>query len=179
MPNKLLSFVETLDRAALDRLGGPRLVEKRKRFTAVRDVTALGGDAFLIIGGVLACSLQAALVGPIAAAKLVAFLAGGRALGWTLKALFHRTRPSDPVAGVETFTLSFPSIHTLNAVCLFTAIGFVASHGSFGISLAGGAILGGLVGITRLIFRVHWPSDVLVGYALGLIYSSVALNFFL
>jgi len=179
LPDKMFSFLSGLDRAALNRLDGPRLVEKRKRFTAVRDITALGGDAFLIVGGLLACLLQASLAGPIEAAKLFAFLAIGRALGWALKAVFRRKRPPGPVAGVETFTSSFPSIHTSSAFSLFTAIGFVASHGEVGLSLASGAVMGAVVGSTRLIFRVHWPSDVLTGYALGLIYSALAISFFL
>jgi undecaprenyl-diphosphatase len=176
---KLSSIVGKFDRALLDRLNGARLVKKRKRLTAIRDITALGGDAFLIVGGLLACALQATLAGPVAAAKLFAFLALGRGIGWALKAIFRRQRPSDPVAGVETFTSSFPSIHTLSASCLFTAIGFVSSHGSVAISLVCGAVLAALVGSTRLIFRVHWPSDVIVGYALGLTYSGLALAFML
>ncbi|WP_390587424.1 phosphatase PAP2 family protein [Erythrobacter sp. MTPC3] len=179
LPNRLFTLLGDFDHAVLDWLDGPRLVEKRKRFTAVRDITALGGDAFLIVGGLLACSLQASLAGPIEAARLFTFLAIGRALGWALKAIFQRKRPSGPVAGVATFTSSFPSIHTLSAVSLFTGIGFVASHGDAGLSLACGAVLGVLVGSTRLIFRVHWPSDVLTGFALGLIYSTLALSFLL
>lgn len=179
MPKKLSSTVGKFDRVLLDRLNGARLVEKRKRFTAVRDITALGGDAFLIVGGLLACALQATLAGPVAAAKLFVFLALGRGIGWALKAIFRRERPSDPVAGVETFTSSFPSIHTLSAFCLFSAIGFVSSQGNVGIALASGAVLAALVGSTRLVFRVHWPSDVFAGYALGLAYSGLALEFLL
>lgn len=179
MLKKLSSTVGKFDQALLDRLNGARLVEKRKRFTAVRDITSLGGDAFLIVGGLVTCALQATLVGPIAAAKLFAFLALGRGMGWALKAIFRRKRPSDPVAGVETFTSSFPSIHTLNAFCVFAAFGFMSSQGNFAISLACGAVLAALVGSTRLIFRVHWPSDVFAGYALGLAYSGLALPFLL
>ena len=179
MPKKFSSTVGKFDRALLDGLNGARLVAKRKRFTAVRDITALGGDAFLIVGGLLACALQATLAGPVAAAKLFAFLALGRGAAWALKAIFRRKRPSDPVAGVETFTSSFPSIHTFNASCLFTALGFVSSQGNAGVALACGAVLAALVGSTRLIFRIHWPSDVLAGYALGLAYSVVALELWL
>ena len=57
MPKKFSSTVGKFDRALLDGLNGARLVAKRKRFTAVRDITALGGDAFLIVGGLLALSL--------------------------------------------------------------------------------------------------------------------------
>lgn len=179
MRKKLSSSVGKFDRALLDHLNGARLVERRKRFTAVRDITALGGDAFLIVGGLLACVLQATLAGPIAAAKLFAFLAIGRGLGWALKAIFRRERPSDPVPGVETFTSSFPSIHTLSAFCVFAAIGFVSSQGNGSVALACGAILAALVASTRLILRVHWPSDVFAGYALGLAYSTLALALFL
>lgn len=179
LPNRLFSILSGFDHAALDWLDGPRLVEKRKRFTAVRDITALGGDAFLIVGGLLACSLQASLAGPIEAARLFMFLAIARAIGWALKAIFQRKRPPGPVAGVETLTSSFPSIHTFSAVTLFAAIGLVASHGDAWLALACGAVLGVIVGSTRLIFRVHWPSDVLTGFALGLIYSTLAFSFFL
>lgn len=172
----LRAALHRIDKSVLDSIGGHRLLERRKTFTAIRDITALGGDAFLIIGGLTLAALQASRMGEIAAFKIILFLGLARGIGWFLKALFKRTRPPEPVNGVETFTSSFPSIHTLNAFCVFSTLGFVATGNAI-IALTAGGVIAALVAATRLIFRVHWPSDVLAGYLGGLVISTVGLNF--
>ncbi len=165
------------DRSILEKLGKPGLADNRKAFTAVRDITALGGDAFLIVGGLLIAALQYRGAGIGSALMVAGFLGVARGAGWTLKAIFRRQRPPDPVKGAETFTSSFPSIHTINAFCVFFALGFVATGGVSSAALVAGGVMAALVGSTRLILRVHWPSDVLAGFLCGLAFSLVGAGF--
>ena len=81
--DKLRAALNRVDQSVLDRIGTFRLVERRKSFVAFRDITALGGDAFLIVGGLLIASMQAVSMGAAAAFRIVLFL---------LLALGRRTR---------------------------------------------------------------------------------------
>ena len=153
------------------------MLATRKAVTAARDVTALGGDVFLIVAGLLAALFALHNGGPMRAALLVGFLVFARVTGWLLKGIFRRTRPPEPHSSVETFTSSFPSIHTLNSLCAVTALGMAAMPGFPAIAVLVGAVAAIGVGFTRLVFRVHWPSDVIAGYLTGLALSTAAASF--
>lgn len=61
---------------------------------------------------------------------------------------------------------SFPSGHTSSATALFAAVGLVGRIPTWaGLFL--GAVVGALVGVSRLYLGVHWLPDVLAALALG------------
>jgi undecaprenyl-diphosphatase len=112
---------------------------------------------------------------PRGALLVVVTLAGAGLLNWLLKFSFARVRPASyfdyPLPGSP----SFPSGHALYAASVFgglavlltarirnrlpqLAIWFVATL----------VIL--LVGVSRVYLGVHYPSDVLAGYAIGIIW---------
>ena len=68
---------------------------------------------------------------------------------------------------------SFPSGHATNSAAVFCTIAFVAAVFVLRRPLARDAaivlatVLSGAVGLSRLVLGVHWPSDVLAGWALG------------
>jgi undecaprenyl-diphosphatase len=88
----------------------------------------------------------------------------------TLKFLIGRPRPFDPSYG-------FPSGHATAAAAFFGALVYLAHALPPRLRtvvrvLAAVAMV--LVGLSRVILRAHWPSDVMGGIALGLALASAA-----
>ncbi|BAJ26367.1 MULTISPECIES: phosphatase PAP2 family protein [Kitasatospora] len=93
-------------------------------------------------------------------------------LGWAVKAAVARARPAlpDPVAHAPGF--SFPSGHAMTAATCAAVLLLAASPALrpawrlAARTVAGLSVLG--VGFTRVALGVHWVSDVLGGWLLGL-----------
>ena len=88
----------------------------------------------------------------------------------SLKALIGRPRPFDASFG-------FPSGHATAAAAFFGALTYLAGAlptptRTVVRTLAALAIV--LVGLSRVMLRAHWPSDVVGGIALGLALASAA-----
>ena len=90
-----------------------------------------------------------------------------------LKAAFARPRPSaDVVMSITTpHSPSFPSGHALSAMVLYASIVMVTlafdNPRLTRIATAIAVIMVPLMGFTRVYLGVHYPSDVLAGWALG------------
>jgi undecaprenyl-diphosphatase len=160
-----------LDRALLAAMQFPALVP------AARLVTRLGDWwAYLPLGGAAAAWLlwrgrtRHALL-------LAALLLSERLLVTLLKLLFARARP-DPAGHLDfTYTLSFPSGHATNAMTLGLGAALLLAPGKGrGLPLALGLLFAFLVGATRPLLGVHWPSDVLGGWALGALWTLLLLR---
>jgi membrane-associated phospholipid phosphatase len=99
---------------------------------------------------------------------LVASFAG-RVLVILQKAYFARLRPEEHIRLVEVHYESFPSGHSANTMIAFVALALLAAPAAKRAWAAGGAILlSMLIGLSRPMLGVHWPSDVLGGWAFGL-----------
>jgi membrane-associated phospholipid phosphatase len=119
-------------------------------------------------------------------ALLVALIvASGTALGAIAKRVTARPRPPAAASLVELPTsYSFPSGHTLAALLLWTVIAFtVLRVGSRGwvkaLAVFGGLLIAVLVGLSRVYLGVHWPSDVLASWLLGIAWLALTLGAFL
>jgi undecaprenyl-diphosphatase len=147
---------------------------------AVRDMTAFGsfvGLFFMATTATLAlwlCGYRHLAIG-LVVSLLAALLASNG-----LKIVIGRERPDIVGHAALTFTASFPSGHAfLSAVTLLSIAGFVglASRREdikrLCIALAWVMIV--LIGISRIYLGVHWPTDVLGGWLLGVAWSSIAI----
>jgi len=146
---------------------GPAWVEEM-----FRDFTALGGTGVLGL-------LTVASVGYLwltglrrVAVFLVLAIVGGLLLSLALKTGFHRPRPDLVSHGAMIYTSSFPSGHSmLSAVVYLTGgalLAVVHAARRVRVYLIGCSILATLlVGVSRVYLGVHWPSDVLAGWAAG------------
>lgn len=92
---------------------------------------------------------------------------------WALKPLFGRARPdhAGELVGIAP-SFSLPSGHAANAAALFTAIALVASviwwRKTQRRTIRAVAVLAIFaVGFSRLWLAVHWPSDVVAGWLVG------------
>jgi undecaprenyl-diphosphatase len=95
-----------------------------------------------------------------------------------LKPLFDRARPPDKLLVVDG--RSFPSGHAAGAVAFYGAMLLILSfhYPHLRRPLAIGACLWvGLVWLSTLYARAHWPTDMLAGGAVGLAWLTVCLGF--
>ena len=95
--------------------------------------------------------------------------AGGQAVVYGLKALFHRARPE---AAFASLGYSFPSGHAFAAVTLYGLFAYWLAQRALpprriGI-WAGAVLLVLLIGFSRVYLGVHYASDVAAGFAAGL-----------
>lgn len=87
-----------------------------------------------------------------------------------LKRYFQRPRPTlfDEITRPETF--SFPSGHALSAMAVYGGIAAVViahRRGQRAWIVAAATVLIGAIGFSRVYLGVHWPFDVLAGFAAG------------
>jgi membrane-associated phospholipid phosphatase len=92
-----------------------------------------------------------------------------------LKGLVGRVRPAFENGGLHYGGLSFPSGHSSGIATLVTVALVLfwprLSAPARRWALAGGAALAGLVGLTRMWLGVHFLSDVVGGWALGVAWT--------
>ena len=98
---------------------------------------------------------------------------GALGLNTVLKNLFARARPELWQRTVAVNFYSFPSGHAMMSVVVFGIIGYLlATHvprWRVAIALLT-VLLVGAIGFSRLYFGVHWPTDIVAGYAAGTVW---------
>lgn len=91
------------------------------------------------------------------------------------KAVVGRPRPDVALRLATETEASFPSGHTADSSALFITLGIVVAVFVLRrplarvAAIAAAVVLSGAIGVTRLVLAVHWPTDVLAGWALGLL----------
>lgn len=116
--------------------------------------------------------------GPIAprrALYLPAALASASLMAFALKAFFDQPRPDifEPLA-VLPADASFPSAHAAQATAFALAAWFLLPRSKRAIYAPLLLALAAAVAFSRLYLQVHWPSDVIIGAALGILCALVA-----
>lgn len=114
-----------------------------------------------------------------AAAGLLVTTAGAQLLNNVLKDLFHRTRPA-PVAGlIPAQAFSFPSGHAMVSAAFYLFVAYVGwrlLRGHLRAVWASAMVLVVLlIGLSRLYLGVHYLTDVVAGYAAGLVWADAVI----
>src|SRR5690606_10117263 len=112
------------------------------------------------------------------ALALALVMGAGQTLIWGLKLVFARPRPEDSL--VEAVGAAFPSGHAFTASALYPFLiylvwGWTESTPWRVITSALLGTLALLIGVSRIVLQVHWFSDVLGGFVLGLGWLVVCL----
>lgn len=93
-----------------------------------------------------------------------------------VKLLFRRPRPDVPGLPPLTGTMSnrsYPSAHATTSAAAALVLPPLVAPGS--AAVAGGfASAAAAMSLSRLYLGVHWPSDTLAGFALGLAFAELA-----
>lgn len=99
---------------------------------------------------------------------------GERQLVIWLKELTDRPRPE--FGHVVTHSMAFPSSHSANSMTVFLAVTLLAVPAPWRRPSAIAAIILSLmIGLCRIYLGVHWASDVIGGWALGLLTIGLTL----
>ena len=143
-----------------------------------RLITELGAWwAVLLLGGLGAAWLchrrryQPAIL-------LAVLLVSERLAVAALKLGLDRARPDPAGHAVAVHTMAFPSGHSANAMALGLGMALLLPEPGRprGPAVVGGLLFAFLVGATRPVLGVHWPSDVLGGWAFGALWTLLLLR---
>jgi len=138
----------------------------------MRDFTALGSTGVLTVMALAVVGFLAFTRKRHAALLVVVSVAGGTLLSTLMKIGFARPRPDLVPHETVVSTASFPSGHSMMSAVVYLTLGVLlartqASQPVKLYIIAVAVAVAVLVGVSRVYLGVHWPSDVLAGWALG------------
>jgi undecaprenyl-diphosphatase len=158
-------------------LGGPGSAADQGLLTALQSdtlvpaarlLTRLGDWSLVLVAGVAASAWLFFRGERRNALVLLALILSERLLVEGLKELFDRTRPDPAGHLIAVKTMAFPSGHAANAAVLGLGIALLLVPPRHRLAAVAVALAYAfLIGLTRLVLGVHWPSDVVAGWALG------------
>ena len=171
----LLGGGGALDRAIYQALyvgGRPVLLAIARGFTTLGEPTLLIGA-----GGLVAIGLWRLGRGRLALALMLVIMTG-RAMSEAQKYWFARVRPDLEPHLVVVKTSSFPSGHATSSMIFYLSLALaLTAHSRRRFAAAAGAILLSLlIGTSRVMLGVHWPSDVIGGWAFGMLWVLLTLR---
>ena len=135
----------------------------------------LGSTLFLILFGVAVVAALYLRNHRRGAILFTVTTVGSSVLITILKLAFRRARPEPFFGAIPPDSYSFPSGHSLGAFCFYGALAVILTDRLENfwlktivwiLSLA----MIALVGISRIYLGVHYPSDVVAGYAVAFIW---------
>jgi len=162
--------------------------------TWIRAHTTPLGDRIFTVVSLIGSPIAMAAVGMIGAviiivrrkwlelAAWVAGFMGAGVLSYILKIVIQRPRPVGATAFLHGESFSFPSGHALGSLVGYGMLAYVigsnwitTTRGRFRLVIAT-AVLVVAIGISRLYLGVHYFSDVVGGYAVGVLWLSVCIS---
>lgn len=154
-------------------IDGTTKPQKPKIRRLMLDTTALGGDTFLVIMTLLVIGISELIGDRLFLHSFLITALSARLLGYILKKIVNRKRPTVRSDAPRMFTTSFPSVHSMMAMATFGWLGFLMPQF---MGITPNIILQilcttliGTIAYSRLYLAVHWLSDVIAGLIAGLI----------
>jgi membrane-associated phospholipid phosphatase len=143
-----------------------------------RVLTALG-EPTVLIGACVACAVWLWRVGRARLGLVLLLIALiGRGLSEVQKYSIARVRPNLEPHLVVVQTSSFPSGHAASSMIFYLALALaLTAHNRWRrVAAAGAILLSLLIGTSRVMLGVHWPSDVIGGWAFGMLWVLLTLR---
>jgi undecaprenyl-diphosphatase len=142
------------------------------------DLTALGGPtviALVVLAVVGFLVLQARYW---TAVFVFVTAVSGEVVSYAMKGIFVRPRPTVVPHLREAFSSSFPSGHAMQSAIIYLTLGAMLMRITEGrltklYCCIMAMLLTGLVGVSRVWLGVHYPTDVLAGWIVGLFWASM------
>jgi undecaprenyl-diphosphatase len=147
-------------------------------FEVMRDITSLGGSTivflitFIVIGYFILQKQHSMLF------LVLAAVIGGAIMDLELKELFGRIRPEIIPSLIPVKSFSFPSGHSMMSTIIYLSLASLIARIQvrlrdkiYIISVA--IFLSFIIGVSRVYLGVHYPSDVLGGWSLGLAWAAL------
>ena len=152
--------------------------EHRGTATAAGWVTELGGAAVLFAVTAAGAILLLVRREWRSAALLLAITLTGRLLVSLQKDWTARVRPDAQGHLVPVESLAFPSGHAANATLVWLCLALLlpTDERVRGFAVWAAVWLALAVGVSRVMLGVHWPSDVIGGWAFGLFWTLLLLH---
>lgn len=112
------------------------------------------------------------------AVRLGISMLGAIVLEIGLKLGFHRARPAAFFDFAEPASYSYPSGHAVYALCFYAVLAslvvhYVRKRVNRALIWIAAVLLIALIGFSRVYLGVHYPSDVIAGYATALMWTGV------
>ncbi|MCC2548132.1 phosphatase PAP2 family protein [Hymenobacter sp. BT175] len=145
----------------------------------VLGITFFGSAPYFVVVGILLPGLMVWQKRRREALEVFLALTGAAILNALLKSHFHRLRPG--TALIKQLGMSFPSGHAMLGMALYGCLAWLLwRHGRHPVWAALLVVFALLIGLTRIYLHVHYATDVLAGFAAGLLWLillRVALRF--
>ena len=141
----------------------------------MRAITELGAVVFLLPLGILVVWRLRAAGRPRAAVLFALAAVGGELSDQALKYWFRRPRPEVFFGMAQPATYSFPSGHSVASCCFYGVLAAILSAAAVSrrrkIAIwAAAALLTLAIGTSRIYLGVHYPTDVMGGYAVAVVW---------
>ena len=150
-------------------------------FTAAMLIVSLAGSALILIASLALAAYFAWRRRWYELILLVLAVGGGELLNLLLKAIFSRNRPSFPDPLITLTSFSFPSGHAMVSLIFYGLLAYliikrVTAWRIRVLTVLIVTVLVLLIGFSRMYLGVHYLSDVLGGYAAGLIWLAFTVT---
>lgn len=145
-----------------------------KMLELMKLISFLGSELFLFPAVGLVIVYMVMRKSNYSACMLLFASLGSWVVNHALKQIFQRTRPEE-FFKVQQGGLSYPSGHSMVSMSMFMTIAFLVSRKQEGkidprLPYTAAILYIGIMGFSRLSLGVHWPTDILGGYAGGYLY---------
>ena len=145
-------------------------------------ITQVGSPPSMIALGVIVAMVLWRQQRRIALIAWGAAFIGGGVFDAVIKQLVHRTRPVYAAAYLHGHTYSFPSGHSMGSIIGIGMLLYLLGiywHPSRAMRVAlivAAIAIVILIGVSRLYLGVHFPSDVMGGWAAGAAWAAICMN---
>lgn len=111
--------------------------------------------------------------------RFVLACAGGVLLNQVMKLFFAKPRPELWTRLISEHSFSFPSGHAVGSMVVYGFIGYILArelpiYQRYIYAIA--SILIAAIGLSRLYLGVHYPTDIIAGYGVGILWLTTCLR---